>query len=310
MSVARVASCAGVSRRTFYEVFEDREDCFIALFDDALARAIGVAREASLDPVFAVGRDGWRGRVRAGLSALLGFVEDEPELGSLLVVGALGGGPKVLERRARAIETVIAIVDEGRVEVKAASGPPPLTAEGVVGAVLSVIHARLLEQAAPAGTTSSVNGSSRARARGAPASLIGLLNPLMGMIVLPYLGRAAAAKELARPVPKISRASRASRRTPRPSSGDPLEGIDMRLTYRTLRVLSAIAELGGPGHGPSNRQIAQAADVHDQGQISKLLARLERLGLIHNSGAGQPRGEPNAWGLTDRGTEVEGALRL
>jgi len=54
--------------------------------------------------------------------------------------------------------------------------------------------------------------------------------------------------------------------------------------------------------------VGEAAGVHDQGQISKLLARLERLGLIHNAGQGQPRGERNAWGLTARGFEVQTAL--
>jgi DNA-binding MarR family transcriptional regulator len=80
----------------------------------------------------------------------------------------------------------------------------------------------------------------------------------------------------------------------------------MRLTHRTLLVLAAIAA----APGASNRQIADAAGIHDQGQISKLLNRLERIGLIHNTGQGQPRGEPNAWTLTPRGHEVEAALAL
>lgn len=313
MSVARVASRAGVSRRTFYELFEDREDCFLALFDDALARATRVVSEWCSDLTGVSGREGWRERVRAGLAGLLGFVEEEPELGSLLIVGALGGGPRVLERRARAIDVLIGIIDGGRVQVKSGHEPPPLTAEGIVGAVLSVLHARLLEQRAAArGMGSRANGSSsgsggaRGGVRGAPVSPMGLLNALMGMIVLPYLGRAAAAKELARPIPKSSRAPRASRALQTSPSGDPLEGLDMRLTYRTLRVLSAIAA----EPGASNRRVAQAAGVHDQGQISKLLGRLERLGLIQNTGSGQPRGEPNAWTLTTRGTEVEQALKI
>jgi DNA-binding MarR family transcriptional regulator len=80
----------------------------------------------------------------------------------------------------------------------------------------------------------------------------------------------------------------------------------MRLTYRTLVVLSAIAT---HPHA-SNRKIAETAGVHDQGQISKLLARLEKLGLIHNSGNGQAHGEPNAWTLTARGHEIENTLGI
>jgi AcrR family transcriptional regulator len=312
MSVAQVTARAGVSRRTFYELFDDREDCFLALFDEALGRATQVACDAAAEMV-ASGQSGWRERVRAGLFALLLWVEDEPALGSLLVVDALGGGPKVLERRARALDALKHIVDEGRssrsnsrspsakaTDRRSSSDPPSLTAEGVVGAVLSVVHARMLEQ----DTGSPANGSSRRSRRRAPESLTGLLNPLMGMIVLPYLGRAAATKELQRPAPKVSRAPSiaGAQRTP---PADPLEGLDMRLTYRTLLVLSAIA-----AHpGASNRRVADTAGVHDQGQISKLLGRLERLGLIANAGNGQPRGEPNAWTLTPKGQEVEQALR-
>jgi hypothetical protein len=75
----------------------------------------------------------------------------------------------------------------------------------------------------------------------------------------------------------------------------------MRLTYRTVRVLLAIAA----DPGTSNRQVGAGAGIDDQGQISKLLARLEKLGLVYNSGAGQVRGAPNAWLLTKKGIEVE-----
>ena len=46
-----------------------------------------------------------------------------------------------------------------------------------------------------------------------------------------------------------------------------------------------------------------AARVSDQGQISKLLARLEGLGLLENTG-GHTQGVPNAWRLTPRGEEI------
>jgi AcrR family transcriptional regulator len=272
MSVARITGRAGVSRRTFYDLFEDREDCFLAVFEETVVRASIIATDA------AGGLPSWRERVRTGLSALLGFLGDEQVLGSLLVTDALGSGPKVLERRARVLDTLIAIVDQGRLEAKVSLEPPPLTAEGVVGAVLAVIHARIVERD--------------------ERPLIHLLNPLMGMIVLPYLGRAEAARELARPTPRVSRTRRKQPVT------DPLADLDMRLTYRTLRVLAAIVEQPGA----SNRQIAQAAGVSDQGQISKLLARLEHLGLVHNTGNGALKGAPNAWVLTHKGREVEEAV--
>jgi chromosome segregation and condensation protein ScpB len=80
----------------------------------------------------------------------------------------------------------------------------------------------------------------------------------------------------------------------------------MRLTYRTVRVLAAIAA----EPGLSNSQISQRAGVTDQGQISKLLSRLARLQLIESAGHGGARkGASNAWRLTHRGEAVERAIR-
>jgi AcrR family transcriptional regulator len=272
-TVANVVARAGVSRRTFYELFADREECFIAAFDHATALA-GVAVLPEYEQPGA-----WRERIRAGLSAFLEFLDDEPELGALCVVHSLGAGPAALERRARIVAGLIAAVDEGEAEGARKSTPTaPLTAEGVVGAVLAVIHARLV---VPTGRP-----------------MVELLGPLMNMIVLPYQGVAAANKELARPAPKVLA-------RPRRPAGDPLKDLDMRLTYRTVRVMIAIAS----APGSSNREVGAAAGIADQGQISKLLQRLTSLGLIENTGAGHSRGEANAWQLTGKGQEVERTIR-
>jgi DNA-binding PadR family transcriptional regulator len=74
--------------------------------------------------------------------------------------------------------------------------------------------------------------------------------------------------------------------------------------------LDAVAELGARGSSPSNRAIAEYAGVADAGQISKLLRRLERVGLLANSGGGHPRGEANAWALTAAGERVAQGIRL
>ena len=80
----------------------------------------------------------------------------------------------------------------------------------------------------------------------------------------------------------------------------------MRLTYRTALVLQCIAERPLA----SNRLVASSAGVADPGQISKLLRRLERLGLAVNTGGGHQSGEPNAWKLTALGYEVERRLSV
>jgi AcrR family transcriptional regulator len=281
VTVAHIVARSGVSRRTFYELFEDREDCFLAAFDLAVERAAQRVLPAYAAP------GTWRERIRAGLGALLEFLEDELGLGALCIVEALGAGPVALERRAGVVKALIDAVDEGRGEARGSARPTRLTAEGVVGAVLAVLHSRLAE--------------SGGAAEDEPPAMVGLLGPLMGMIVLPYQGQAMAARESVRPAPRRRRAAY--------PEGDPLRDLDMRLTYRTVRVLVAIGELAGQGSGPSNRQIADASGVQDQGQISKLLSRLEHLGLIYNNGAGPAKGEPNVWSLTHRGEEIEHTIR-
>ncbi len=276
VTVAHVVSRSGVSRRTFYELFDDREACFLAAFDDA-------ARQIAMRVVPAYeGERRWREKIRAALAELLDCLDEEPRAGRLCIVESLAAGPRALERRASVTAVVKRALEEGESESKAGNPPAPLTAEGVIGAVSSVLHARLAEP--------------DPRAEGSFAELLG---PLMAMIVLPYHGAAAATKEVARPRPP--------RRERPPGQGrDPLRDLDMRLTYRTVRVLLAIAETPGA----SNRALADAAGVADQGQISKLLSRLKSLGLIENIGAGPVRGEPNAWQLTSKGEQVGDAIQI
>jgi AcrR family transcriptional regulator len=291
VTVAHVVARAGVSRRTFYELFTDREDCFLGAFDEGIARASRCILGAH-DP-----NARWVQRMRAALTSLLSFLDSERELGQLLIVGSLGAGHDALRRRQRGIAQIIALVDEGRQEAKAGAELPPLTAEGIVGSVLSVLHARLIADASPWGVPRDISSGTSGATDGSGDSLLALTGPLMGMIVLPYLGPAAARRELARPAPKRSAAAHRA-------EGNPLGQLEMRLTYRTVRVLMAIA-----AHpGSSNRVVADAAEVTDQGQMSKLLARLHDIGLIANTGGGATRGEPNAWTLTDKGWRVQGAI--
>jgi AcrR family transcriptional regulator len=267
-TVAEIIRRAGVSRKTFYDTFSGREDCFLALLEQTIAQAAFVVGAAYDDSRH------WRTGIRSALSSLLVLMQREPALARLWLVEALKGGDRVLARRAQAVGHLANLIGEGRAATKSAYEPPDAVAEGVVGGVLEILHARVLSSS--------------------DAPLTDLLGPLMYMIVLPYLGERVARGELDKPGPKATPSE--PDRAPA-TGGDPLEGLDMRLTYRTVRVLVVI----GARPGASNREIAEASCVIDQGQISKLLSRLARLELIENRGPGQANGGANAWQLTQRG---------
>ena len=168
VTVAHVVTRSGVSRRTFYELFADREDCLLAAFD----QAVETAAQRVL-PAFNTAQT-WTERIRAGLTELLAFLEEQPGIGRLLLVEMLAAGPVALERRARIVAALVDAVDGGGRALRA--GPAPsadttvtrVTAEGVVGAVLGVLHTRL------------VGGDS--------GSTTDLLGALMAIVVLPYGG--------------------------------------------------------------------------------------------------------------------------
>ena len=279
-TVAHITTRSRVSRRTFYELFEDREECLAALVEDVIAMVE--------DEVAVAGLEGlpWLERVRGGLDAILAFFDCEPALARVCVVQALRGGPQVLERREQILARLAGVLDEGRAQGPQAGERTAVTAEGLVGAAFGVIYARLL--------------------RRERKPLTGLRGELMSLIVLPYLGAAASRRELVRPLPSPVPARRRHPPARALSESDPLEGLPMRLTYRTARVLQAIAAQPGV----SNREVAEQAGVADQGQISKLLARLERLKLIERAGDGHHKGEPNAWKLTPLGQQITQRLQV
>ena len=248
------------------------EDCFLATVNWGIEEIAPAVVEAYRL------QSGWREGIRAGLAVLLGFFDAAPAFAQLLIVEALAPGNRARERAGEIFERLAAAIDEGGAEAPPGQDPLPIAGEAVVGAVWSILNSRLTH--------------------GYTSSLLALHGTLMSVIVLAYLGRETAREELSRTAPEPPA-------LPQPSVVEPLgaiEGLNMRVTYRTLRVLSVI----GDRPGASNREIARAAGVADQGQISKLLVRLRDLGLIRNGGLGHTAGAANEWSLTAKGERLVG----
>ena len=289
-AVAPVVARAGVSRRTFYEMFDGREECFLAAFEWGVGQARQVVVEASAS------QQTWRERVRHGLAALLALLDAEPELARVCVVEALAAGKLVLARRVEVVDELASALDA---EARRAGSAPVLAAEGVVGGAFSVIHARLLASTAIAGAgVAERDRTPGVTLDGGAPPLIAMHGQLMALIALPYLGPRLAGEEITRPAPELPPRELAAAGEDG-GGGRLLEKLEMRLTYRTVRCLMFIAE----HPGSSNREVVRGAEVPDEGQTSKLLARLDRLELIANSQAHGP-GHPNRWTLTPHGRQV------
>jgi AcrR family transcriptional regulator len=206
------------------------------------------------------------GRVRAGLVAMLGFFDDEPAWARLLVLETRAS---THARRQQLHELLARLLEQGGDTHIPGDSPMPrsaLTGELVAGGVFSVIRTSMLEDEG--------------------GRFVELAPSLVAFIAVQY-GLPAPVRETHVTAVGSARATEVSRAAQLP----------IRATRRTTLVLRAIAQ----APYSNNREVALAAGLNDEGQTSKLLARLERNGVIENVGVGPARGEPNAWLLTPCG---------
>jgi AcrR family transcriptional regulator len=139
--VVDVIKRAGVSRKTFYEFFSDREECFLSAYDLALGglyRGTERAYESA-------GGEPWAERVRMALQTFLGMMAEHPELAKFCVVDVLAAGPRALARRDAAIRQFTGIIDAGRSESE--RDLPAITALSIAGGINELIYSELLKGA-------------------------------------------------------------------------------------------------------------------------------------------------------------------
>lgn len=136
--VADVLREAGVSRRTFYEQFADKEDCFLAAYDTIVrlcTERIVHAYHAS---------DGWADGIARAYDALLGTLAAEPDLAHLGVVDVLAAGPRAVARRDATLRRFARFIDFTRERTDAIATPPPLVGQAIVGGIHELVYARIV----------------------------------------------------------------------------------------------------------------------------------------------------------------------
>ncbi|HEU4974433.1 MAG TPA: TetR/AcrR family transcriptional regulator [Baekduia sp.] len=137
--VADVTEYAGVSRKTFYEQFTDKEDCFLAAFD-----AIAGLMMEKLARRLAEADDTWESKVHALLGEFLAFCAAEPAFARMCIVEVLSSGPRGLERRDQAMANFYPIIDQlPREELGSPSWLSPITPNYLVGGIYEVIYSAI-----------------------------------------------------------------------------------------------------------------------------------------------------------------------
>jgi AcrR family transcriptional regulator len=161
---------AGISRTTFYELFEDKEACFLAAYDtavDVLVRRVAAAYESE---------ERWPQRARAGLSALLELLAAEPELARLALVDIGAAGPAAQRRYRVAVQRLTPLFEEGRDFAPGGRGLPANTSRMAIGGVTGLIADELVA--------------------GRAEQLPELLSDALFATLVPYIGPDAATREV------------------------------------------------------------------------------------------------------------------
>ena len=167
-TVADVIGQAAVSRRTFYEHFSDKEECFIAAYDE-------ITRHLMDSVVGAYeGHSRWPDRAAAAIETLLEQLASRPALARFCIVEILAAGPRALERRDAALRHFIEMVEPGRAEAPAGITIPEVTAQAVVGAIYSLIYDEIFH----------------GRVRELPR----MASDVVYIVLAPYIGPRAAAR--------------------------------------------------------------------------------------------------------------------
>ncbi len=212
----------------------------------------------------------WLERLAAGLSALLAFLDQNPQRAVLLADERPLDGLLLTEATGRVHVALAEVLDAGRGEVVVGgelTPPSGLIAELLVMAVLSLVRTRLLRQPR--------------------APLADLVPSLMRFVVEPYVGAGAANADLARSQPGVRRPSQA-------------EVVPIRPHPRVIRALKVISST--PGLSSHDIELAEYGEHRAGKRISEVLKRLEQRGVIES--ARRARNHPNAWLLTPYGRRV------
>jgi AcrR family transcriptional regulator len=133
LAVADVLKAAGVSRATFYKLFADKLDCFLAAYDAELERLVAAtvsAYEAEQD---------WAERVRTGIQAALDWLAGHPSSARVLLIEIAAAGPAAKGRYRTSLSRLTPLLDDGYQATPLGRRLSPFTARMAIGSGASIV---------------------------------------------------------------------------------------------------------------------------------------------------------------------------
>jgi len=167
-TVADIIARARLSRRTFYEHFTDKEECFLAAYDTVVEQML-----AGVGKAYESGGTEWTRRVHEGLEAFIQYLVDEPAFARMCIVEVVAAGAEARGRRDAAMRVFVDFLEPGRAEAPRGVVVPELAADIVVGGIYEIIYTRLLRDSAD--------------------ELLEMLPELVYCALVPFVGHEAAA---------------------------------------------------------------------------------------------------------------------
>jgi AcrR family transcriptional regulator len=133
-TIADVVRHARVSKRTFYEHFEDKEACFLALYVFLSETALAVIAEAATRPDL-----GWRERIEVSTRAYFATLAEQPALTRTLLMEIQAAGPRALALRRdvmqRYADQLRALLEEARGDHPELRPLTPALSTAIVGGI-------------------------------------------------------------------------------------------------------------------------------------------------------------------------------
>jgi AcrR family transcriptional regulator len=167
VTVRDIIEHAGVSRRTFYDLFHDKEACFIAAYDAVIARLLRAVSAA-----YSEGERPWAKRIATAVQAVIEQFVAEPERARLVIVEVLAAGRIALEHRDAALGRFATFFEPGQASLPGEMAGKETLTQAVIGGLYEALYTAIVEDQTD--------------------QLPALVPDLLYCVLVPYLGHGAA----------------------------------------------------------------------------------------------------------------------